>query len=242
MRILSNLNDSTARGIISVCEVVEDLELVIFDNSVSVFDVFDEVKPHLYITKNNLLNRAILKYLLLEPNIKTCIIQTKERNFYGRELENKGRLDYTIPDAPAADLITFGGLPKQDFICGDYDIVIGDLVDEKTFDYVKENLENYKVFGNKFIEHPSYVGTIDYKDLVDVYSEPYSVLCTEETDQEYNLIQTNKVSRQRGRDNPPPTAEEIIKTLNYSVKLADILKNTGFEKEAELCLATLKDL
>jgi hypothetical protein len=244
MQVLCNIQDSFVRGIVSVFEAIPGLNLTVYDNSIPVFDIFDEVKPDLFITKNNLLDRATLKYLLQNPDIKTCIINTESRNFYGRELEKNGRIDYTLKDEPAADLMTFkdcnGEIEGDDY----FTLVVTDFLSGDGFlemcKWLTTHDDGYKVFGNKIINHPSYVGQLEYQDVAKWMKKAHWVHCEPDTDWALNAIVNDKDEYTfADRQLTKPTKEDILNRLNYNYKLSTIFNATGFPDEGEECLRIL---
>lgn len=249
MQVLCNIQDSFLRGIVSIFERIPELNLTVYDNTVPVFDIFDETKPDLFITKNTLLDRATLKYLLQNPDIKTCVISTESRNFYGRELEKNNRIDYKLDDGPAADLMVFGNCisSEEEIMSWEYGtrfkLAVTDFLTGEGFielvKWIKKH-EDYKVFGNKIIDHPCYLGQLEYQDIPKWFKRADWVLCEANTDWALNAIVNEKADYclKEVWENPP-TKEDILTKLNYNYKLSQIFTNTGFPEEGEECLRIL---
>jgi hypothetical protein len=242
MRVLCNIQDSFLWGIVPVFEAVENLQLTVFDDSIPVFDIFDEANPDVFITKNNLLTRAMLKYLQQNRDIKVCVIQTSSRNFYGKELEKDNRIDYTIKDETAADLMTFGGCGQRKETDTNFGqtLVVTDFLSGDAFLRIVNNPSfEYKIVGNKLIEHPSYVGQVDYKEVAYLLNEVQDGLCEQNTDWELALLYNGKAKYIEGLVTNTPHREEIAERYNYNRKLYDILTGLGYDEEANQCLQSL---
>lgn len=249
MQVLCNIQDSFLLGVVPVFEAAEGLKLTVFDDSIPVYDIFDEVQPDVFLTKNTLLNRALLKYLEQDKDIKVCIVQTKTKNFYSKEMEKSGRINYLLEDEPAADLMTFKDCELSDKVdaSNSFDLVVTDFLSGNAFIEVTNRLYKphynfcYRIVGNKLVQHPSYIGQVDYKEIPYLLKQARYGVCEINTDWQLSLIYNDKDDYvyEDGHRKDAPTKEQIVTERNYNRKLYNIFNGLGYTEEANQCLQSL---
>jgi len=225
-----------------------------FDRStISAYDIFDTVKPDVYIGDSELLDNATIKNIQEQPALKFCVIQktVQDKNShpnYIKLTEAFGDLYEWIYDLGHADIINYKNAIFREELKSD--LV---AIDENSIDYnfVIPYRYKFKIFSNNFINNNHYCGYANINIKKDLYKSSKLSIAT--SDNYYNsiicdclpLTCLDCIEEELNTDHSDKIKDLKLDILNSKTNfhaISSIIDRFGYEKESKIVLNKLKEL
>lgn len=220
---------------------------------ISAYDIFDTVKPDIYIGDSDLLDNPTIKNIQENPAIKFCVIQKAAKDKLDHPNYHKlnsafGDLYDWIYDLGHADILEYRNAIFREDLKSDLVSIDEPNID---YDFIIPYKYNFKIFSSTLIHNNHYCGFANSNIKKDIYKSSKLSIAT--SDNYYNsilcgclpLTDLSRFEEILNTDNSNKVRELQLEILNGKTNfhaISSIIDRFGYEKEATQVIEKLKEL